>query len=88
MLCLGRKRGESIVIDCPDGSEIVVSMGRGRLCVEAPGNYRVHRAESRHRGIELGADLPDNIERAANMIGRDIGKPPARVVDERTNPRD
>ena len=50
MLQLGRKRGEAVVIQCPDGTEIRVVVselvgGRLRLGFEAPLTYKIFREE-------------------------------------------
>ena len=55
MLCLTRHAGESLLITCPDGTEVVVTVlaagrhgGQVRLGVEAPLDVRVDRAEIAH----------------------------------------
>ncbi len=50
MLVLTRKANESVVIICPDGTPLRISVAdirsvRARLAIDAPKEYRIHRGE-------------------------------------------
>jgi len=50
MLVLTRKRGEKVIVTCPDGTELAVTVvevggGKVRLGFDAPAAYRIRRLE-------------------------------------------
>lgn len=63
MLILTRRRGEEIVIPLADGREIVISLetiltlGKARIGVQAPGDIPVHRREVLAKIVANGESL-------------------------------
>ena len=72
MLCLGRAANERIIIQTPDGSEIIVRVAEitrnfVRLSFEAPGEVRIVREEilAQKRGLTLPRKAADTAAGAA-----------------------